>query len=102
MKQVADKFEQSFSEAFKCLQEAIRAEGVSNRITIHPYTTLFNGVIIFFGTVGRLTPQQLDSIRKDTESAAHMFHYDRQLLEFVSTSITSPLNRLGGGGTPHQ
>ena len=26
MKQVADKFEQSFSEAFKCLQEAIRAE----------------------------------------------------------------------------
>jgi hypothetical protein len=85
MKQSPDKSEDSFSEAFKCLEEAIRAEGMSNRITIHPYTTLSNGAVYYLRHGGRLTPQQLESIRKHSEIAASMFHYDRQFLDLVST-----------------
>ena len=45
-KQNSARFEKSFKEAFGYLDEAIKLEGIMNRIEIHPNMTLFSALII--------------------------------------------------------
>jgi len=84
MKQSAEGSEKSFNEAFEYVDEAIRLEGSNNRIAIHPYTTLFNGVGNYIKQSGALAPKQGDTVHKHLENAEQIFHYDGQLLGLAS------------------
>jgi SIR2-like domain len=53
----------SFREAFQYLEQAIKMEGMSNRVAVHPYMTLFGGVSRYIDMSGTLSPKELDSIR---------------------------------------
>jgi len=80
MKQDDQKFGQSFGEAFAHLEEAIKLEGNRNRIAIHPYTTMFNGVNAYVQRGGALTGKQAERLKVHTEFAEKLFAHDSNLM----------------------
>ena len=74
-----------FNEAFDFLAEAIRIEGRNRRIAIHPYSALFRGTHVFIENGGTISPKQREELDKYLADATQMFHYDKQLLEAIST-----------------
>ncbi|MBR0784265.1 hypothetical protein [Bradyrhizobium iriomotense] len=83
MKQEA-KFERPFAEAFDFLDEAIKLEGNRNRITIHPYTTMFNGVMAYVQRGGNLTGRQIERLKVHQEFAEKQFYYDSGFLILIN------------------
>jgi len=83
MQHSPDTCVRSFREAFKHLEEAIRMEGISNRVAVHPYMTLFRGVANYIDMSGSLLPKELDSIRSHLNRAQGLFHHDRALVDRI-------------------
>lgn len=79
-------FEPPFAEAFDHLDEAIRSEGNRNRITIHPYTTMFNGVAAYTQRGGIATGRQIERLKGHVEFAERQFYYDSGFLILVNAT----------------
>jgi hypothetical protein len=79
MQHSADNFARSFQEAFQNLEEAISMEGISNRVAVHPYMTLFSGVSNYVRLSGVLSPKEAEAIQKHLDRAEGLFRYDRPL-----------------------
>lgn len=93
MKQISGKSQMAFNEAFSCLDEAIRWEGINNRIAIHPYMTLLSGARNFLMLSGQLSVQQSDALNAHLSNAEKLFSYDRRLLdvaEMVRSELSPP------------
>jgi hypothetical protein len=85
MQQNPEASQRSFDEAFEYLDEAIKMEGISNRVAIHPYMTLFNGISNYIKQSGVLSRKEADIVDNHLYHAEQLFGYDRRLLELIGT-----------------
>jgi len=88
MKQNPEQSEMSFKEAFEHLSEAIRIERKNNRISIHPYTTLFNGTNRYLKQGGKLSPKESESLTKYLTTAEQLFCLLRLSSKFINNERT--------------
>lgn len=75
--------DRAFKQAFEYLDEAIQIEGRNNRVSIHPYMTLFSGSNRYIKLSGAPSTSQMDKLRRHLDRAAELFNYDRGLLDQV-------------------
>jgi hypothetical protein len=83
MRQVPDRFQTAFDEAFGYLNEAMNLEGRMNRIAIHPYTTMFSGTNHYLKQSGALSSKQLELLQSHMDAAEALFSYDHGLLNLT-------------------
>lgn len=69
-----------FDEGFDCVRRAVAFERKKSRVSVYPYMTLCNGVIMYVKRGGRLDENQRDEIASLATTARARFSRDQSLL----------------------
>jgi hypothetical protein len=75
---------ETFSEAFKCLVEAIEKEAIWARRAVQPFVSLFYGVRDYLSLNGKLSSAQRETLRAQAKVAINRFPKEIELLQVIS------------------